>query len=87
MNTIENAKFVRFRELSFTYTAPRSWGTKLGLNNLTFSLAGRNLHLWTPYPGIDPELNANGGDGTTQGIEAFGTGIPRRYTFSVRFGF
>ena len=73
--------------MGLTYTAPLSWSSKLNLNNLSFSLAGRNIALWTPYDGIDPELNANGGDGTVQGIEAFGTGIPRRFTFSVRFGF
>ena len=87
LNTIKNARFIRFRELGLTYTAPLSWSSKLNLNNLSFSLAGRNIALWTPYDGIDPELNANGGDGIVQGIEAFGTGIPRRFTFSVRFGF
>jgi hypothetical protein len=87
LNTIKNAKFIRFRELSLTYSAPLSMASKLGLNNLTFSLSGRNLQLWTPYDGVDQELNAEGTDGTIQSLEAFGTGIPRQFTFSVRFGF
>ena len=87
INMIKNAKFIRFRELGVTYTASRSFAQKLGLNNLSFNLSGRNLQLWTPYDGVDPELNASTADGLTQGIEAFGTGIPRRYAFSIRFGF
>ena len=87
LNTIKNAKFIRFRELGVTYTAPRSFASKLGLNNVSFNLSGRNLKIWTPYDGIDPELNVAGQDDFRQSIEAFGTGIPRRYALSVRFGF
>jgi hypothetical protein len=87
LNTIKNAKFIRFRELGITYTAPRSFASKLGLSNLALNVSGRNLALWTPYDGVDPELNAENGDTFLQSVEAFGTGIPRRYTVSVRFGF
>ncbi len=87
LNTIKNAKFIRFRELGITYTAPRSFASKLGLNTLAFTVSGRNLKIWTPYDGIDPELNVAGADDFRQSIEAFGTGIPRRYTLSIRFGF
>ena len=87
LNTVWNAKFLRFRELGMTYTAPRSFASKLGFNNLAFNLSGRNLALWTPYGGIDPELNAGSGDNFLQSVEGWGVGIPRRYTLSVRFGF
>lgn len=94
MNMIYNADFVRWRELSLTYTPPPSFGRKFGLSNLAFNLTGRNLKLWTDYPGMDPEVNQDGrcvGAGTDcnflEGIEAFGVPIPRRFTASVRFGF
>jgi len=87
LNTIKNAKFIRFRELGLTYTAPQSFSSKLGLDNLSFNVSGRNLALWTGYDGIDPELNATTADSFLQSVEAFGTGIPRRFNFSVRFGF
>ena len=90
MNTIKNAKFLRFRELGFTYTAPASWVEKLKLADLSFNLSMRNLMLWTGYDGIDPEANGqlSNFEGTNflKGIETFGAMIPRRYTFSVRFG-
>jgi hypothetical protein len=87
LNTIKEGKFIRFRELGLTYTAPSSFADKLGLDNVSFNVAGRNLALWTPYDGVDPELNATNGDSFLQSVEAFGTGVPRRITFSVRFGF
>ncbi|MCH7489978.1 MAG: hypothetical protein IID05_04710, partial [Gemmatimonadetes bacterium] len=87
LNTVKNAKFIRFRELGITYTAPRSFASKFGFSNLAINVSGRNLILWTPYDGVDPELNAVNGDEFLQSVEAFGTGIPRRYTVSIRVGF
>jgi hypothetical protein len=99
LNQQEDGKFLRWRELGVTYSAPSSFASRLGLSNMAFSVAARNLHIWTPYSGIDPEQNGIGrcgnGGGTAvttdcnflDGIDAFGFPLPRRYTFSVRFGF
>ena len=65
------------------------------MRNLTFTIAARNLALWTKYDGVDPELNAlgRGGSGNTlntnflDGVEAFGWAIPRRIVFTMRLGF
>ena len=69
----------------------RSMATRVGLRELSFTVAGRNLFLWTKYDGVDPELNAVGrgsGDQLDQnyldGVEAFGIPIPRRLQFTVR---
>ena len=97
LNQSENGKFVRFRELSVTYNVPSSWSQRLGLHYLSFTAAGRNLALWTPYTGIDPETNQFGRGGASadldgvdqnfgQGIDAFGFALPRRFTFTVRTG-
>ncbi len=91
LNTIKNAKFLRFRELGLTYTAPESWTAKFGFGSLAFNFSVRNLWLWTGYDGVDPEVNSSTtnlqGTAFHKGIEAFGAIIPRRYTLSVRFGF
>jgi TonB-linked SusC/RagA family outer membrane protein len=87
LNMIKKGDFVRFRELGVTYTAPQSFASVFGLDNLQFNVSGRNLLIWTGYDGIDPELNDGNADDFYAGIEAFGTGIPRRFNFSVRFGF
>ena len=103
MNHIESANFVRWRELSLTYNLPPAFTQRLGLRNMSLTLAGRNLAIWTKYSGVDPELNtfARGGGGSSQGsttaatrdnnfrtgIEAFGFATPRRFTFTLRVGF
>jgi TonB-dependent starch-binding outer membrane protein SusC len=56
---IEDASFTRLRELSVTYTAPRSWASRLGMSQLGVTFAGRNLAVWTDYTGFDPEVNSN----------------------------
>ena len=99
LNQSQNGKFVRWRELGVTYNVPTDWASKrLGLRYVSLKASVRNLMLWTPYTGIDPELNEYGrGAASTdlngidanfgEGIDAFGLALPRRFTFSVRFGF
>ncbi len=57
---VNQASFVRFRELSLTYRLPDSWAQTIGSNRGSLSLATRNLGmLWTNWPGwpiIDPEV-------------------------------
>jgi TonB-linked SusC/RagA family outer membrane protein len=99
LNQNENGKFLRFRELSLTYNVPTEWAARImGARYLTVTAAGRNLALWTPYSGVDPEINEYGRGGAAedraaidqnfgQGIDAFGFALPRRFTFTVRMGF
>lgn len=93
LNTIKKADFIRWRELSLSYDLPRTMTQRLGIRNLSLSLAARNLAIWTKYDGVDPELNAVGrGAGSSldqnflDGVEAFGFVIPRRFLFTMRVG-
>ncbi len=94
LNEIHEADWVRLRELSLTYRAPAGWADRVGASNLSFTVSGRNLALWTRFPGTDPELsvasrdvggglNNNFQDGTV----GWGVPIPRRISFSLRAGF
>ncbi|GIW51378.1 MAG: SusC/RagA family TonB-linked outer membrane protein [Gemmatimonadales bacterium] len=93
LNLVEKADFVRLREVGVTYNAPASFAQKLGFSSLAFNLTGRNVLLFTGYSGIDPEVNQLGrtsGGGLNDFLEstdAWGFPLPRRFTFSVRFGF
>ena len=58
---IENADFTKLRELSFTLIAPDRIAHSFGLQNLDFTIAGRNLKTWTDYKGFDPEVNSVAG--------------------------
>jgi len=100
LNQNENGKFLRWRELSLAYNLPTTASQRLGLRYITLKASVRNLALWTGYKGIDPELNVYGRGTADAGldlsgidpnfgeaIDAFGLALPRRFTFSVRFGF
>lgn len=94
LNEIHEADWLRLRELSLTYRFPADLADRFGASNLSFTMAGRNLAIWTKFPGTDPELNysARGdGGGLTnnfgEGVVAWGVPIPRRLSFSVRASF
>ena len=65
---IEDASFVKWRELTLRFQLPESLtrGTRL-LQGAAISLSGRNLHTWTNYTGFDPEVNWAGTANFTAG--------------------
>jgi len=52
---IEDAAFVRLRELSVAWTMPPAWSKWVGARSSSVVLAGRNLLTSTDYTGLDPE--------------------------------
>jgi TonB-dependent starch-binding outer membrane protein SusC len=94
LNEVSDGDFVRFRELSITYTAPRSITQRFGGRDMSVTLTGRNLLLWTKYQGVDPEVSYVGNGGQTgvdenfvESIDGFGLPLPRRFGLSFRLGF
>ncbi|MGH7665214.1 MAG: SusC/RagA family TonB-linked outer membrane protein [Gemmatimonadaceae bacterium] len=83
---IEDADFVKWRELSVTLSVPETLSDRIvALSGATLTLAGRNLATWTDYGGLDPEINETGGSSNfTQG--EFNTQPPVRY-YTVRLNF
>ena len=86
--------FLRWRELSLTYTPPSRIAALAGGTDLAITFAARNFALWTKYPGVDPEVNvfSRRSSGSTdanfgEGIDAFGFPIPRSFSLNVRVGF
>jgi hypothetical protein len=57
---VTKADFVKLREVSVSYTLPQALTGRFGTDEMTFTLAGRNLAMWTDYFGMDPEVNFNG---------------------------
>ena len=84
---IEKADFAKLREVSLTYNMPDSWARAFRAQHGSISVAGRNLHTWTGYTGVDPELNQLGqGSFNGFGVRDFLTQPPVR-TFIVRANF
>lgn len=57
---IEDAGFVKLREVSVTLFAPQRWAQRLRVSGLSLTLSGRNLATWTKYTGFDPEVLGGG---------------------------
>lgn len=93
LNVIQPADFIRLRDVSLTYELPSDLLEQLSLRRLSFTLTGKNLALWTKYPGVDPEVNAIGRLGGNDlennfllGTDAWNLPLPRRILFTVNLG-
>ena len=64
---IEDAGFVKWRELSLTINAPMRYASMARASALSLTFAGRNLGTWTKYSGLDPEVNVLGQDNLGSG--------------------
>ncbi|HKW46955.1 MAG TPA: SusC/RagA family TonB-linked outer membrane protein [Gemmatimonadaceae bacterium] len=58
---IQDASFTKLREVSVAFGVPQRLVSRYGFSGATLTFAGRNLHTWTKYKGLDPEINENGG--------------------------
>jgi TonB-linked SusC/RagA family outer membrane protein len=83
---IEDGDFIRFRELSLSFTAPERLSSRLlGSRDITLALAARNLGiLWTKYGGVDPEAFGTTGDAPSS-FQAFAP--PTYFTLRLNLGF
>ncbi len=82
----EKGDFVRFRELSLAWTAPRSVAAHiLRGRSLTATLAARNLGIiWTDYLGVDSEAFGTTNDAPSS-FQAFAP--PSYFVFRFNLGF
>ncbi|HEX8905409.1 MAG TPA: TonB-dependent receptor, partial [Longimicrobiaceae bacterium] len=58
---IDDASFAKLREVSLTYSLPETIARRAGASRASLSVAGRNLHTWTNYGGLEPEAMFLGG--------------------------
>lgn len=85
-NTVEDAGFVKLRELSVGYRI----GSIGGVGNWNVALIGRNLITWTKYTGFDPEVGLGGGalgSGVLNAADGFTFPNLRQFTFSLSTSF
>ncbi|MDQ6828341.1 MAG: TonB-dependent receptor, partial [Gemmatimonadota bacterium] len=81
---VEDAGYVKLREISVAYTLDRAFVKRLfGLSSIDLRVAGRNLKTWTNYQGIDPESNLAGASGFIQGFDWFNNPQTRSVVLSV----
>jgi TonB-linked SusC/RagA family outer membrane protein len=57
---VEDASFVKWRELSLGVNVPSRYLRSLRASDALLTFGVRNLHTWTKYTGLDPEVNVSG---------------------------
>lgn len=90
VNHVIDKTFIRLRDLSLSYNFPQSIIGRTGLDNLTVSVYGKNLMLWTPKenPYVDPEVTSFGGnDLETEFGEFAANPAQRTYGLSLKMSF
>ena len=86
---VEDATYLKLREVSLRYTFNRSQleGIAGGFfKRVTLSLIGRNLKTWTDYSGFDPEVSTAGDAGIYR-YDGFGYPNYRSFTGSIELEF
>ncbi|MFT4072938.1 MAG: SusC/RagA family TonB-linked outer membrane protein [Dysgonamonadaceae bacterium] len=79
---VEDGSFLRFKYLTFNYSVPQKYLKPFKLNKASFYLTFNNLHVWTKYTGVDPEV----GYGTltsNSGMSVDDSSTPRTKDFTL----
>jgi hypothetical protein len=84
---IEDAGFVKLREISISYTLDEPWVQRtLGFSSVNVRLSARNLHTWTKYTGYDPETSLGGVISSASGaggVDYFNNPQTRSFAFAI----
>ena len=81
--TVEDASYMKLREVSLSYNI----GSVRGTGDWTIGLTGRNLITWSDYTGYDPEVGSSGGIGNSRAISGSDNyTFPNLRTFTLTLG-
>jgi len=81
---VEAAGYTKVREISVTYTLSDAFVRRtMNLSSVELRLAGRNLHTWSSYRGLDPEMSIAGPAAPGGGADWFNSPQTRSFVVSV----
>lgn len=88
---LEDASYIRLKNLSLSYTLPTELATRLRARQLRVYAQGVNLITWTKWSGYDPEFGSTGTDaelGSTVQASTQGAIPPlKSFIFGIQLGF
>ncbi len=86
---VEDAGFVKLRELTVSYDLPQSITSRIGrgVRTAQLSISGRNLLTWTNYTGLDPEVSNFGNQPIARNIDVAPFPPSRSFWFSLALAF
>ena len=79
--------FIKVKNISFGYTLPSSVLSRVKITSARFYVSGQNLHIFTKYPGPDPEVSSNGNSSSAQGIDRNTVANGRTVLVGLNIGF
>jgi hypothetical protein len=82
----ENGKFTRLREVSLSYQLADKLAAKIHSSRALLVVTGRNLAVWTPFSGVDPETTVGNSD-SSGNEEYFATPPLRQFTVRLNLTF
>jgi len=83
---IMDGSWIKMREVSLSYNFTEAFVQDLGLTNLSLSVSGRNLFLWSAIDGFDPENNLTGAS-RGRGLEYFSNPGTSSFLTTLRLQF
>ncbi|MEN7550796.1 SusC/RagA family TonB-linked outer membrane protein [Rapidithrix thailandica] len=89
-NFIEDGSWARLRFLSLGYRLPQNLVSRWGMSDFSINITGRNLLLFTPYSGSDPETSSVGasiGGSGTAGLDYGNVPSTRGLTIGFKASF
>jgi TonB-linked SusC/RagA family outer membrane protein len=85
---VEDASFLKLREVTLTYQFPESFVRSLPkVRSARISLSGRNLLTFTRYSGLDPEVSNFGNQSIARNIDVAPFPPSRSFWTSIDLGF
>lgn len=81
-NFVEDGSFLRLKSITLGYSLPTDLLSSLNVKKIRVYFIGRNLHTWTNYSGVDPEVSWGGPQGALSAGADFG-GYPNSKTYML----
>ncbi|MBP3943824.1 TonB-dependent receptor [Sphingobacteriaceae bacterium WQ 2009] len=81
---LQDASFIRLKNVSFGYNLPSATAEKIGFKKVRAYVQLSNVFTITNYNGLDPEVSATGGNQNTAGYDWATTPQPRTFQLGVQ---
>jgi TonB dependent receptor. len=83
---VQDASYLRLRNVTISYRFKPEAAQKIGLDGLTLSVIGTNLLTFTNFTGLDPEVARDFTDVTDRNMSLNTTYLtaPQEKTYSIR---
>jgi len=86
-NFVEDASYLKLRNIQLSYQLPQLFMSNTPLQKASIGVGARNLLLWTPYEGFDPESRQFDASSNTQGFQGLRTPAVETYTVKLNLTF